>query len=112
MEETELVMQTMEELNRRTCNGHIKIRMGTATADPDQFRSIFERFSAGTYFETMEMEIEHVRSQLACECGYRRALSTDAYIPAMDCPRCGNALEIDGDEFTIIEPQPTDQQIE
>lgn len=112
MRETELVMHTMEELNRRTCNGHIKIKIGAAMADADQFESIFERFSQGTYFETMDLEIEMVRNTLQCGCGYARRLNEDAYVPAMTCPRCGGTLNIDGEDFTIIEPVPRDRQLE
>lgn len=112
MRETELVMQTMEELNRRTCNGHIKIKMGTAEADEDRFRDIFDRFSRGTYFETMDLEIESVTNTVACECGYARPLNTDSYLPTRNCPRCGETLRIKGEDFTIVEPGPQDRQIE
>ncbi|MDY6778634.1 MAG: hydrogenase/urease maturation nickel metallochaperone HypA [Candidatus Nanohaloarchaea archaeon] len=105
--ETELVMRTIEELNRRQCNGHVKLELGSAIASVERFRKIFERFSEGTYFEEMDVEIDEVPSVVACSCGYRRKIGSRGYIPHGNCPRCGRLLDLErGGEFRILEPEP------
>jgi len=101
-------MKTLEELNRRECNGHLKLRMGNAVASPYRFRKIFRKFSEGTYFEQMDLEIEEVAASLSCsECGYKRRIESDSYVYSFSCPRCREELSLkEGQEFEIVEPTP------
>ncbi len=106
MREAKLVMQAMEELNRRECNGHVKLRLGNAVAAPETFRQMFDRFSKGTYFEGIKLEIEEVPAVISCNCGYRRRLGSRNHLPRVECPRCRNRLSVEqGNEFEIVEPQ-------
>lgn len=105
MHETELVMELMEELEQRQCNGHAEVKLGRALADPSTFRHIFSRFSRGTYFEHVNLDVDAVDPVIACECGYRGVPRGPDDLSA--CPRCGArpALE-QGTEFEIVEPAP------
>lgn len=106
MQEAKLVMRAMQELNRRECNGHVKLRLGNVLAAPETFRQMFDRFSKGTYFEGIHLEIEEVPTVISCRCGYRRRLGREGYLPQVECPRCRNRLSVEqGDEFEIVEPQ-------
>lgn len=103
MQETDLVLELIEELSRRECNGHAKIRLGTALADPDKFKDIFSHYSRGTYFENVALDVEEVAPQITCDCGYQ----APAIRPEMlsTCPNCRNTPRLSqGTEFEIIEP--------
>lgn len=103
MQETELVMDLFESLERRECNGHATVRMGTALADPAKFRRIFSRFSRGTYYEELELDLEEVDPVISCSCGYRGVPSSAAELS--ECPRCGGNPELEkGTEFEVVEP--------
>lgn len=107
MQETELVMDLMRELSRRDCNGHAKVRLGTALADPDRFHEIFAHYARGTYFEQVDLEIEEIPPAVQCSCGYRAYARTPDHLSV--CPRCRNTPQLyQGTEFAILEPEPVD----
>ncbi|MCJ7450479.1 MAG: hydrogenase/urease maturation nickel metallochaperone HypA [Candidatus Nanohaloarchaeota archaeon QJJ-9] len=106
MSETERVLEIIQELNRRDCNGHAKIKLGRAVAKPERFRKIFERYSRGTYFEKVDLDIEEVPIQLGCGCGYWRIIKPEDEVNSPSCPRCGNELSIEkGNEVEIVKPE-------
>lgn len=103
--ETELVMELLETLERRQCNGHATVRLGTALADPDTFADIFTEFSRGTYFEHVGLDVEVVDPVISCGCGYRARPTDPAQLSR--CPRCGGRPDlVRGTEFEILEPEP------
>lgn len=105
MRETDLVMQLIETLRQRGCNGHASVRLGRALADPATFADIFAEFSRGTYFEYVDLEVEAVDPEITCSCGYSGPVTGPDDVSA--CPRCGATPELArGTEFEIIEPEP------
>ncbi|MCJ7479144.1 MAG: hydrogenase maturation nickel metallochaperone HypA [Candidatus Nanohaloarchaeota archaeon QJJ-7] len=103
MQETDLVMNLMRELEQRQCNGHAKVKLGTALADPAKFQDIFSNFSRGTYFESLNLEIETVDPVISCSCGYRASPRSPEELSI--CPVCGGEPELEqGIEFEILEP--------
>jgi Zn finger protein HypA/HybF involved in hydrogenase expression len=105
MQETDLVMKLIEELSHRQCNGHAKVRLGTALADPEKFRDIFHHYSRGTYFEEVDLDLEVVYPEVQCACGYRAAVTSPDMLSAA-CPQCGGDPQLQrGTEFEIIEPE-------
>ncbi len=105
MQETDLVMQLLETLERRQCNGHARVRLGTGIADPDTFRDIYTEFSRGTYFEHVDLDVEPVDPAIRCGCGYGGPLRNAAHLHA--CPACGAEPElVHGTEFEVLEPEP------
>lgn len=105
MQETDLVIKLIEELSERGCNGHAKIRLGTALADPEKFRDIFSHYSRGTYFEQVDLEVEEVAPVIQCTCGYTAPVTSTEMLSA-SCPHCGDQPQLaHGTEFDIIEPQ-------
>ncbi len=103
MQETDLVLQLIEELSRRECNGHAKLRLGTALADPDKFKDIFSHYSRGTYFENVDLELEEVYPVVQCQCGYENTAPSADVVSS--CPQCGGVPElVQGTEFDILEP--------
>lgn len=104
MQETDLVLKLIEELSRSECNGHARVRLGTALADPDKFRDIFSHYSRGTYFENIDLELETVYPEIQCECGYRDGQPSPELLSS--CPRCGGTPELSkGTEFEILVPE-------
>jgi Zn finger protein HypA/HybF involved in hydrogenase expression len=104
--ETELVMHTLQELKQRDCNGHVKIKVGSAGARISRFKRIFRRFAEGTYFEDIDLQISSVPTVISCRCGYQRRLGPRSYVSGRSCPRCQGRMEVrQGDEFEILEPQ-------
>lgn len=104
MQETNLVMQLIEELSRRECNGHAKVRLGRARASPAKFKEIFNHYSRGTYFEQVDLAIEEVPPIIGCECGYNALVTAPAML-SEPCPECGGEPELrQGMEFDILEP--------
>ncbi|MDY6765960.1 MAG: hydrogenase maturation nickel metallochaperone HypA [Candidatus Nanohaloarchaea archaeon] len=103
MQETDLVMELMRRLEQQQVNGHATVKLGTAVADPDTFQDIFSRFSRGTYFEHVELDVDPVDPVIACECGYR---ATPRSPDELDrCPACGGTPELEqGTEFEVIVP--------
>ncbi|MDY6776542.1 MAG: hydrogenase maturation nickel metallochaperone HypA [Candidatus Nanohaloarchaea archaeon] len=105
MQETDMVMELLQVLERRQCNGHAHVRLGRALADPDKFRNIFSRFSRGTYFENVNLDIEPVEPVVSCSCGYQGIPRSADELTT--CPRCGGEPRLEeGDEFEIVEPEP------
>ncbi|MDY6773647.1 MAG: hydrogenase maturation nickel metallochaperone HypA [Candidatus Nanohaloarchaea archaeon] len=103
MQETNLVMNLIRTLEQKQCNGHAKVKLGTALADPTKFQSIFSSFSRGTYFEHVDLEIETVDPVVSCSCGYRAAPRSPEDLST--CPSCGGEPELEhGTEFEIVEP--------
>lgn len=106
MQETNLVMKLIEELSNRDCNGHAKVRIGTALADPDKFKKIFRHYSRGTYFENIDLQLEEVFPTIRCnDCG-NAAPVTSPDMLSTPCPECGGRPELQhGTEFEILEPK-------
>lgn len=105
MQETDLVMKLIEELSHRGCNGHAKVRLGTALADPDKFKNIFNHYSRGTYFENVDLQLEEVYPVIQCECGYTAHVMSPDML-SDPCPQCGGTPELQhGKEFEILEPE-------
>lgn len=104
MQETDLVLELIEELSRRDCNGHARVRLGTAIADPDKFKHIFSHYSRGTYFENVTLELEEIPPEITCSCGYTaRATRPDML---RQCPQCQRPPELSaGTEFEVVEPE-------
>ncbi|MDY6769967.1 MAG: hydrogenase/urease maturation nickel metallochaperone HypA [Candidatus Nanohaloarchaea archaeon] len=103
MQETDLVLELLQELERQQCNGHAKVRLGTALADPDTFQDIFATYSRGTYFEEVDLEVEPVDPVIACDCGYEAAPRSPRELD--ECPSCGGTPELaEGVEFDIQVP--------
>lgn len=98
-----LAMQTMRELNKKDCVDKVRLRIGRALTTPERFRRVFERFSEGTFFEDVELEIEEVPVKVSCDCGYSRKVS-EGYFHRKECPRCNSSLYYsEGEEFEIID---------
>ncbi|MFB6076817.1 MAG: hydrogenase maturation nickel metallochaperone HypA [Candidatus Nanohaloarchaea archaeon] len=107
MRETDLVMELLETLRQRECNGHASVRLGTAIADPATFDDIFTRFSRGTYFEHVDLDIHPVDPAITCDCGYTGPVTSPDKISR--CPRCGGTPDLSrGTEFEVVEPRPDD----
>lgn len=105
MQETDLVMRLLETLERRQCNGHARVRLGTALADPATFRSIYTEFSRGTYFENVSLDLDTVDPAIRCDCGYAAPLDDPAHLST--CPACGGEPTlVRGTEFEVLEPAP------
>lgn len=105
MQETDLVLELIEELSKRECNGHAKVRLGTALADPDKFRQIFTHYSRGTYFEQVDLQLEEVNPEMECRCGHRIKVTSPAMLSS-PCPNCNGTPElVHGTEFEVIEPE-------
>lgn len=103
MQETDLVLKLIEELSRRECNGHARVRLGTALADPDKFKDIFSQYSRGTYFENIDLELDEVYPEIQCSCGYHDSAPSPDMLSS--CPQCGGTPELSsGTEFEIMEP--------
>ncbi len=102
--ETDLVLDLLRTLQRRDCNGHARVRLGTARADPDRFRQIFDRYARGTYFEHVDLEVEEEDPVVACSCGYEAVPATPAAL--QHCPRCTETPElVAGTAFDVVEPE-------
>ena len=98
-----LAMQTMQELNRNDCVEKVKLRIGKALTTPERFKRVFERFSEGTFFENIDVDIEEVPVELSCGCGYSRRVS-DGHAHRYHCPRCGSRMFYSrGNEFEILD---------
>lgn len=96
-------MELIRALEQRQCNGHAKVKLGTALADPETFRSIFTRFSKGTYFEHVDLEVEAVDPMISCACGYRAVPRSPEAVSR--CPACGEEPRLErGTEFEVLEP--------
>ncbi len=105
MQETDLVIELIEELSNRQCNGHAKVRLGTALADPDKFKNIFSHYSRGTYFEQVDLELEEIYPVIQCSCGYTATVTSPDMLSA-PCPKCGGEPQLEhGTEFEIVEPE-------
>ena len=103
MRETDMVLHLMEELSRRDCNGHAKVRLGLARGDPDRFQTIFSHYSRGTYFEHVDLQLDAVKPEIQCDCGYRAVVTHPKLLS--HCPVCGDTPELaQGAEFDIVEP--------
>lgn len=100
-----LAMHTMQELNRRDCAGKVRLKLGKAITDSERFKRVFKRYSRGTFYEDVSLEIEEVPVELSCGCGYSRNVGGRSYVHREECPRCGSPLTVSkGDEFEIVEP--------
>lgn len=110
MQETDLVLELIEELSKRQCNGHACVRLGTGIADPQKFLEIYDRYATGTYFEQVDLELQTVAPEIQCSCS-----SIDKRVETPEelsetCPHCGEVPKlVHGTEFDILEPEPVDE---
>lgn len=103
MQETDLVLELIETLSERNCNGHARVRLGTALADPDRFRKIFSHYSRGTYFEEINLDLEPVPPVISCSCGFEGPVRSPEMVS--QCPSCGEQPALEhGTEFEVLEP--------
>jgi Zn finger protein HypA/HybF involved in hydrogenase expression len=104
MQETDLVMETLRILEAQQCNGHARVKLGTAVADPSTFQDIFTEYSKGTYFEQVDLEVDAIDPVITCDCGYRAAPRNPDELD--QCPACGAVPELEqGTEFKVIVPK-------
>jgi Zn finger protein HypA/HybF involved in hydrogenase expression len=100
-----VLISVMADLSRMETNGYAKVRVNENICEPERFQRLLTYFTRGTILETVELDMDGMKPEAECVCGFRREIE-DSHPGYVKCPNCGKFAEVQDNAYEIARPDP------